>query len=224
MGGDALFGYDGVFYTLFLLTPPRGGDKPGNTSSNALGFIFLLTPPRGGRQGYDHQRRANRAISTHAPAWGATATAFCRPLGRFISTHAPARRATLQAAALLHVSVISTHAPAWGATCAGRMSTTMRCSFLLPPLRRGRPVIHDRQRAAVRISTHAPAWGATDTTSSRHTSWIFLLTPPRGGRHKNYRMKVKLMQISTHAPREGGDQAFHTVLQQGRAISTHAPA
>ena len=77
MGGDALFGYDGVFYTLFLLTPPRGGDKPGNTSSNALGFIFLLTPPRGGRQGYDHQRRANRAISTHAPAWGATVLVDC---------------------------------------------------------------------------------------------------------------------------------------------------
>lgn len=48
MGGDALFGYDGVFYTLFLLTPPRGGDVP-------VSHVAVTI-----------------AISTCAPAWGAT--------------------------------------------------------------------------------------------------------------------------------------------------------
>ena len=178
MGGDALFGYDGVFYTLFLLTPPRGGDKPGNTSSNALGFIFLLTPPRGGRQGYDHQRRANRAISTHAPAWGATATAFCRPLGRFISTHAPARRATLQAAALLHVSVISTHAPAWGATFP-----------------------HDAIINPLVISTHAPRGGRRFAVVQLSCRSIDFYSRPRvGGDLRWQDVNHYAVFISTHAP------------------------
>ena len=180
MGGDALFGYDGVFYTLFLLTPPRGGDKPGNTSSNALGFIFLLTPPRGGRQGYDHQRRANRAISTHAPAWGATATAFCRPLGRFISTHAPARRATLQAAALLHVSVISTHAPAWGATFP-----------------------HDAIINPLVISTHAPRGGRRFAVVQLSCRSIDFYSRPRMGATKHIRLRFIAILISTHAPTWG---------------------
>ena len=157
MGGDALFGYDGVFYTLFLLTPPRGGDKPGNTSSNALGFIFLLTPPRGGRQGYDHQRRANRAISTHAPAWGATATAFCRPLGRFISTHAPAWGATFPHDAIINPLVISTHAPRGGRRFAVVQLSCRSIDFYSRPRMGGDLRWQDVNHYAVFISTHAPA-------------------------------------------------------------------
>ena len=93
MGGDALFGYDGVFYTLFLLTPPRGGDVPVSHVARyhchfylrprvggdlpispiwALRCQFLLTPPRGGRRKEWVDMVEYIHISTHAPAWGAT--------------------------------------------------------------------------------------------------------------------------------------------------------
>ena len=183
MGGDALFGYDGVFYTLFLLTPPRGGDKPGNTSSNALGFIFLLTPPRGGRQGYDHQRRANRAISTHAPAWGATqdlphegeadADFYSRPPrgGRpSISHRTSARTSNFYSR------------PRVGSDPSRWWASAHRTNFYSRP--RMGATKHIRLRfIAILISTHAPAWGAT---IRRMVSWRpsgrFLLTPQNRGR------------------------------------------
>ena len=115
MGGDALFGYDGVFYTLFLLTPPRGGDVPVSHVARyhchfylrprvggdlpispiwALRCQFLLTPPRGGRRKEWVDMVEYIHISTHAPAWG----------GDIVSMGAPSEER------------ISTHAPAWGAT------------------------------------------------------------------------------------------------------------
>ena len=140
---------------------------------------------------------------------------------------------------------ISTHAPAWGATCAGRMSTTMRCSFLLTPLRRGRPVIHDRQRAAVRISTHAPAWGATqDLPHEGEADADFYSRPPRGGRPSiSHRTSARTSNFYSR-PRVGSDPSrwwasahrtnFYSRPRMGATkhirlrfiailISTHAP-
>ena len=140
---------------------------------------------------------------------------------------------------------ISTHAPAWGATCAGRMSTTMRCSFLLTPLRRGRPVIHDRQRAAVRISTHAPAWGATKHCTpyfSKDEQFLltpprrerpvkvvgqctqdqFLLTPPHGG-DEAYPSEIHRNPYFYSRPHVGGDDSEDGLVETVRPISTHAP-
>lgn len=88
MGGDALFGYDGVFYTLFLLTPPRGGDVPvshvaryhchfysrprvgGDPEFDSIVVElreFLLTPPYGGRHHFVIKGCVGVGISTHAP-------------------------------------------------------------------------------------------------------------------------------------------------------------
>ena len=104
---------------------------------------------------------AHNLISTHAPAGGATwddcdnrpriAYFYSRPCGRgdkiigeftcnrvTISTHAPAGGATLQVRRESADEHISTHAPAGGATRA-RRSSGLSFSFLLTPLREGRP-------------------------------------------------------------------------------------
>lgn len=70
MGGDALFGYDGVFYTLFLLTPPRGGDVP--VSHVARYHCHFYLRPRVGGDIVSMGAPSEERISTHAPAWGAT--------------------------------------------------------------------------------------------------------------------------------------------------------
>ena len=122
---------------------------------------FLLTPLREGRPRDLYSVLACAAISTHAPAGGATHTSclrilsfsyfYSRPCGRgdvlsfstasavsTISTHAPAGGATTLEGKKEQEFVISTHAPAGGAT------ENQKC-----------------ERSQRNISTHAPAGGAT---------------------------------------------------------------
>ncbi len=77
-------------------------------------------------------------ISTHAPAGGATR--YPPHIGRRerISTHAPAGGATFYTAVMRGEIKISTHAPAGGAT-SSPASSPETATFLLTPLREGRP-------------------------------------------------------------------------------------
>ena len=125
-------------------------------------LLFLLTPLREGRRDEQAGRRQPAAISTHAPAGGATETEMVEKSKIIvISTHAPAGGATAHAGAHFraradffsrpcgrgdtwtgkgfHRSAISTHAPAGGATRSALYAET----------------------GAYTISTHAPAGGAT---------------------------------------------------------------
>ena len=93
--GDQLTLFSRVSLNLFLLTPPRGGRRSpapvcthagyhfysrprvgGRPRSIALwapcGCYFYSRPRVGGDQGIDSDSADKRAISTHAPAWGAT--------------------------------------------------------------------------------------------------------------------------------------------------------
>ena len=147
-----------------------------------LMYLFLLTPLREGRLGFLRALIWRVAISTHAPAGGAT-RAICgslpacgnfysRPCGRGdierrleewrreISTHAPAGGATIESRAACRLVDISTHAPAGGATtCAASLA-----------------------RIVGFISTHAPAGGATMQQNQYTNILLFLLTPLREGR------------------------------------------
>ena len=166
---------------LFLLTPLREGRLEGLAA--VIGTIqFLLTPLREGRPicttfhrkyCYFYSRPCGRgdasgravsgdppAISTHAPAGGATETGgrnqqpgnqfLLTPLRegrrsgyrfgavcRRISTHAPAGGATENRAAIAQVRYISTHAPAGGATLSHRTRATGRRDFYSRPCGRG---------------------------------------------------------------------------------------
>ena len=57
----------------FLLTPLREG-RPRHISSTNVSLLFLLTPLREGRRYGVDQAPGRRAISTHAPARGATSS------------------------------------------------------------------------------------------------------------------------------------------------------
>ena len=207
---------------------------------------FLLTPLREGRRKEPKKPRPDLAISTHAPAGGATkrrqamhggyANFYSRPCGRgdeadvcgrnavIISTHAPAGGATYKVSTrVLTVRCISTHAPAGGAT-------------------RGEA----GKKADWTISTHAPAGGATVMARWAAQPPKFLLTPLREGRRRGGTGMNGFLKISTHAPAGGATgaapflfsllmQFLLTPLREGRRaahphrgprrkISTHAPA
>ena len=96
-------------------------------------------------------------------------------------------------------------------------------SFLLTPLREGRPDAVLPCGEFELISTHAPAGGATHDVRFSEKAARFLLTPLREGR---LCAKVKRDHdgiISTHAP-AGGATIVMEMLMNGATISTHAPA
>ena len=125
------------------------------------------------------------AISTHAPAGGAT-------------IHIPERNGVVRR--------ISTHAPAGGATRDTLVWAGIKKYFYSRPCGRGDPCLAHRTQPPGRISTHAPAGGATSTdfkfflkscyfysrpcgrgdgrasSSSGLNGYLFLLTPLREGR------------------------------------------
>ena len=143
----------------FQFTPPRG-ERLHRTAFLNWYHLFQFTPPRGERQRDADRRSRERAISIHAPAWGAT----------------------LFPGVEIDHGRISIHAPAWGATkppirwplCGyfnsrPRVGSDTQVRDLMrgllpfqftPP--RGERHAHNRCIFMVAdISIHAPAWGAT---------------------------------------------------------------
>ena len=78
--------------------------------------LFQSTRPRGARLGVRIVLHAHRAISIHAPAWGATIVPYLGDYVIQISIHAPAWGATNLQPGAGPMVLISIHAPAWGAT------------------------------------------------------------------------------------------------------------
>ena len=77
-------------------------------------YWFQSTHPRGVRLRW-HTASVAKAVSIHAPAWGATCMS---PLARLflVSIHAPAWGATFSRVGYSIAHIVSIHAPAWGAT------------------------------------------------------------------------------------------------------------
>ena len=145
--------------TLFLLTPLREGRHKLSVPLLCSAFDFYSRPC--GRGDVHRPASAHHlAISTHAPAGGAT------------------RR-------LIHVRLvtnISTHAPAGGATLASTQTSDKSSNFYSRPCGRGDPACSCAQ-PDLPISTHAPAGGATPYAGHVNPSNLsFLLTPLREGR------------------------------------------
>ena len=169
----------------------------------------------------------SEAISTHAPAGGATPAAgiyaerdtdfYSRPCGRgderrpafsavrpYISTHAPAGGATTSTAGTIREDIyISTHAPAGGATWTTGTWPGAKGLFLLTPLREG------RRDLGFFLWLHPVSH--------------FYSRPCGRGDLRRFRQRHPV-GISTHAPAGG---ATFTCSECGNAesnISTHAPA
>ena len=78
-----------------------------------------------------------------------------------ISTHAPAWGATVRVAVQVIPNDISTHAPAWGAThLHGAVGTVIGYFYSRPRVGGDQERLDDVIESGG-ISTHAPAWGAT---------------------------------------------------------------
>ena len=119
-------------------------------------------------------------VSIHAPAWGATPSAYGFHASRNVSIHAPAWGATPRRGKLDPVLCVSIHAPAWGATPLSPLS---------PP--------EDE------VSIHAPAWGATKRRSRQTVIQKFQFTLPHGERPVPPRPLPQTQKVSIHAPAWG---------------------
>ena len=120
---------------------------------------FYSRPRVGGDYILQRCEMAN-AISTHAPAWGATRSLMVvkRWLTLFLLTPPRGGRQPTDRQKSVEQGIISTHAPAWGAT-----------SVFTDP---GDVVI---------ISTHAPAWGATNSSILLVPATAYFYSRPRVG-------------------------------------------
>ena len=143
----------------FLLTPLREGRLVCMSDWKRFFCTFLLTPLREGRHPRLCHARLVRAISTHAPAGGAT---------YFRLTDDQAKK------------LISTHAPAGGATERALQEAEGKSYFYSRPCGRG-----DRRIRTIFvfscISTHAPAGGATRYPVTASVSELISTHAPAGG-------------------------------------------
>ena len=121
-----------------------------------------------------------------------------------ISTHAPAGGATRRLIHVRLVTNISTHAPAGGATLASTQTSDKSSNFYSRPCGRGDAICGSCQPLQFIISTHAPAGGATIGVKLDFDGQTqFLLTPLREGRHAQASVLGSMLIISTHAPAGG---------------------
>ncbi len=164
-------------------------------------LFYQLTRPRGARHAARQRTAHGDAVSTHAPARGATAGKHLARRYGCVSTHAPARGATQAQPQAVARAVVSTHAPARGATPRASGS-----------------------RVNPHVSTHAPARGATSVVAAQDNDLRFQLTRPRGARLAQARAGLRsLSTVSTHAPARGATSAA-TPRKPAQRVSTHAPA
>ena len=140
-----------------------------------------------------------------------------------ISTHAPAGGATQSRANHAADCLISTHAPAGGATRSSVLGNAGR-AFLLTPLREGRHIYkirliatkHFYSRPCGRGDAPAPAIIAKLTISTH--------APAGGATRMRANMEASRRKISTHAPAGGATCVFGLKCSHPFSISTHAPA
>ena len=166
---------------LFQLTRPRGA-RPSSDTSSVNRPLFQLTRPRGARRLQDGEIDREEAVSTHAPARGATLR----------------RVAGVQDARL-----VSTHAPARGATSRADDPPPLQPGFN-SRAREGRDSRQDRSQGS-RPSFNSRAREGRDppqqNTMRRRT--MFQLTRPRGARRFSRISRIYSCPVSTHAPARG---------------------
>ena len=209
---------------MYFYSRPCGRGDRASALPVSISSLFLLTPLREGRPDCLHKPQAGAAISTHAPAGGATGAHGYRFTRQNISTHAPAGGATRR-----H-SNRRLHIPHFYSRPCGRGD--------------GAGGIYNRHGLA--ISTHAPAGGATSSQAQR-PFWpsyfysrpcgrgdvinlrdlavhhVFLLTPLREGRPQPDPRQKRRQHFYSRPCGRGDISSVYTDAHTA-AISTHAPA
>jgi len=93
MGGDEGSRRSSSLNVPFQSTPPHGGRRGDKMTETEI-YGFQSTPPHGGRPVLIAVAILHKAVSIHAPAWGATAGGPRNGQGGGVSIHAPAWGAT----------------------------------------------------------------------------------------------------------------------------------
>ena len=185
---------------LFLLTPLREG-RPSVTRQAIRVKENFYSRPCGRGDDFVVTTKQKGAISTHAPAGGATfnnGRQFDSD-GKFLLT--PLREGRL----------------------GGGGNYQLQAKFLLTPLREGRHGVIDEQERPEYISTHAPAGGATFHVDSSLLFFAISTHAPAGGATICGSCQPLQFIISTHAPAGGATCRVSTDTSIS-SISTHAPA
>ena len=171
-------------------------------TSGATTGLFQPTRPHGARRALLEENAALRAVSTHAPARGATQNRCVpAPDKRSFNPRARTGRDQWGAACTNQRDDVSTHAPARGATL---------CSFYALRFQRA-------------VSTHAPARGATYTIYDDGNGGFVSTHAPARGATKPIPEQLAQRRVSTHAPARGATRVFR-LPHTARQVSTHAPA
>ena len=178
-------------YGLFLLTPLREGRHVAIEMIAGMG-IFLLTPLREGRLLALAQMVSLEAISTHAPAGGATLMAELTEVSvRFLLTPLREGRPRRFPAA------------------------RQRTHFYSRPCGRGDVTYIDDAKVMELISTHAPAGGATygfEVTLFDEDYYFY--SRPCGRGDQKPEVRTIRRYISTHAPAGGATRVCHHRCRQ----------
>ena len=193
----------GSFFPEFQLTRPRGARPQANRYAVAAAR-FQLTRPRGARRHHRSPSPLLRAVSTHAPARGATLQSR-KPSQATSSFNSRAREGRdLRLSSEPFTSMLFQLTRPRGARRRGSPPPTRQGRFQLTRPRGARPSVIGFSSTGPPVSTHAPARGATSsgTASGAATSFnsraregrdltaaekrdlikLFQLTRPRGAR------------------------------------------
>ena len=194
-------------------------------SSDALRMAFRSTRPHGARRGAMRLTIADRRVSIHAPAWGATIDAMLwrsdidgfdprARMGRDRRRRARTRR-------IEHVSI---HAPAWGATRVRHLVATTADSFD-PRARMGR----DRRdaRSIVALGGFDPRARMGRDACAPATRRDLACFDPRARMGRDTRIEgwtCRHREVSIHAPAWGATRRHDGDDVIGATVSIHAPA
>ena len=184
-------------------------------------IMFQPTRPHGARQYFLHSFFCFYAVSTHAPAWGATLLYYinayedgfnprarmgrdpnnslaCRAT-RCFNPRARMGRDGRKESPIFIVSRVSTHAPAWGATAISvKIYNKTQVSTHAPAW--GATHVFPHGGIKISVSTHAPAWGATHSRSCHTPIMLFQPTRPHGARPSSTVMTAKTWEFQPTRP------------------------
>ncbi len=146
------------------------------------------------------------AVSTHAPARGATGISGVAAPADRVSTHAPARGATGMAQSVENRLRFQPTRPR-GARLLIDERALLLATFQPTRPRGARLACVARHDFVGEVSTHAPARGATTAADQAGKFFSFQPTRPRGARRAGRRRRAGVQVVSTHAPARGATPA-----------------